>query len=401
MYKTAGFLVLLVDPVEAEVVDLVSQEGEEGVDALFLVVLVVVEVEVPDVLGVVVVLLQHLHQSGRQSGLNLSARLHQVQHDHVFVLSHYALQMAVEGVGCAGGVFRDLDGLVGQAGLAPEERHTAPDGQEREQVTHVLGNALRLDVVGHVALLVDASGVEAGASLSPGLATDESVDEFLAIEVDLELVDEALDERDGPLGVAGIEGGEQEVVVEEVVSPGATLAVLGQVVSVGEVMAPTQDTLHRGDRALYLLVVRVALHLCLAVVAGHEADTLEHEDVMTVQGRNQHHLFGQQQEGHLVDHQDPQEHRELARVVRRRWHSLVEVRFRDIETRFLDDQFGGDLGRFELGFDDQLVGVVVQTDSLDVQHFVTHTVIHFICLYGDSFIDSTPIDLGNDETRQE
>lgn len=150
-------LFLLVDPVEAEVVDLCSQEGEETVDVLLLVVLVVVEVEVLDPVAVLVVELQHVYQSTGQSILYLPAVLHEIQHDHMTVLSHYTLEVTVECLAGALSVPRDLDGLVGQAGLLPEERHTAPDSHEGEQVTHVLGYALRLDVVGHVALLVDAS----------------------------------------------------------------------------------------------------------------------------------------------------------------------------------------------------------------------------------------------------
>lgn len=108
--------------------------------------------------------------------------------------------------------------------------------------------------------------MEAGAPLPPCLPTDQGVDEFLAVQVDLELVYETLDEGHRPLGVACHQGGEEEVVVEEVVSPAGTLTVLGQVIGIGEVQAPTQDALYGGDHAFDLLVVRVALHLGLAMV---------------------------------------------------------------------------------------------------------------------------------------
>ena len=133
-------------------------------------------------------------------------------------------------------------------------------------MVHVSDDLFSLDIVGDITMVVESPGVETSALLLVVLPGNESVVDLLAVEVDLELLDEALHNIDQPLAVDRLlpHFGLHVVVVHIVcVShflPSLFLQLLlvqSQIQAVAEVVSLTQYFLHPYYYLLYLLILFV------------------------------------------------------------------------------------------------------------------------------------------------
>jgi hypothetical protein len=65
----------------------------------------------------------------------------------------------------------NIDGLISDTILNPEERHTSSDGYKGEEMIHVSDNLLCFYIISHIAFLIQTSCIESGSLFLIGLPT--------------------------------------------------------------------------------------------------------------------------------------------------------------------------------------------------------------------------------------